>query len=85
MARPNPKEAKLMRARKLIKEIYSKLGGRSEELVIIHEFRVFRVKRANKEVTILQIILDNYFDDKRKAVQKSCIQEIENNLKNLIE
>lgn len=79
MAKPNPKEAYLTRVRRLIKEVYSKLGGRSEELVIIRGFHVFKVKRADREVTIFQIILDNYFDDKRKAVQKSCIEEIEKN------
>ena len=73
-----------MRTRRLIKEVYSKLGGRSEELVIIHGFHVFKVKRADREVTILQSIFDDYFSDKRREAQESCMKKIEEDLKNLL-
>ena len=85
MARPNPKEAYLMRVRRLIKEVYSDLGGRREELVIIHDFHVFKVKRADKEVIILQSIFDDYFSDKRREAQERCMKKIKENLKSLME
>ncbi len=85
MTKPNPKDAYLMHARHLIKKIYSKLGGRSEELVIIHGFHVFKVKRADREVAILQSIFDDYFNDKKREPKERCIKKIEDNLKNLME
>ena len=57
-----------MRVRRLIKEVYSGLGGRSQELIIIQDFHAFKVKRADKEVTILQSTFDDYFsNDGREA------------------
>jgi hypothetical protein len=85
MTRPNPKEAYIMRVRRLIKDVYSKLGGRREELVIIHGFHAFKVKRADREVTILQSIFDDYFSDKRREAQESCIKRIKEDLKNLLQ
>ena len=74
-----------MRVRRLIKEVYSNLGGRREELVIIQGFRAFKVKRADKEVTILQEIFDEYLSDKNKEVQEGCIEKIKGNLQTLLE
>jgi len=85
MERPNPKEAYLMRVRGLIKEVYSGLGGRSEELVIIHDFQAFKVKRADKEVIIVQSIFDDYFRDDGREAKESCVRKIKENLKNLME
>ncbi len=76
MAKSNPKEAYLIRVRQLIKEIYFKMGGRSEELVIIHGFRVFKVKSADRKVTILQSIFDDYFGDKRTEAKERCIKRL---------
>lgn len=74
-----------MRVRQLIKEVYSNLGGRKKELVIIQGFRAFKVKRADKEATILQAIFDDYFSDKNKEVQERCREKIRGNLKTLLE
>jgi len=42
------------------------------------------VKRADKEITIPESIIDDYLRAKERETQEDCIKKIQENLKNLL-